>query len=130
VVTTPNILNLKSRLRFLFFGFYNLFGPLHFRESNLYSTDGHTTPIGLFYLIHSLVDAGFSEITVRVDKRQKTSLIYLVFLYFPILFVSRLLVKIEIHKYKTIDDGNLPYVTKMNSVDILTGRTIVVDCKK
>ncbi len=79
MVTTPNILNLKSRLRFLFFGFYNLFGPLHFRESNLYSTDGHTTPIGLFYLIHSLVDAGFSEITVRVDKRQKTKDIFNLF---------------------------------------------------
>ncbi len=130
VVTTPNILNLKSRLRFLFFGFYNLFGPLHFRESKLYSTGGHITPIGLFYLIHSLVDAGFSEITVRVDKRQTTSLIYLVFLYFPILFVSRFLLKTEIKKYKTVDDENLPYVKKMNSVDILTGRTIVVGCKK
>ena len=130
VVTTPNILNLKSRLRFLFFGFYNLFGPLHFRESKLYSTGGHITPIGLFYLIHSLVDAGFSEITVRVDKRQTTSLIYLVFLYFPILFVSRFLLKTEIKKYKTVDDENLSYVKKMNSVDILTGRTIVVGCKK
>lgn len=130
MVTTPNILNLKSRLRFLFFGFYNLFGPLHFRESNLYSTGGHITPISLFYLIHSLIDAGFSDITVRKDKRQTTSLIYLVFLYFPILFVSGLLVKTEINKYKTIDDKNLPYVKKMNSIDILTGRTIVVGCKK
>ena len=130
VVTTPNILNLKSRLRFLFFGFYNLFGPLHFRESKLYSTGGHITPIGLFYLIHSLVDAGFSEITVRVDKRQTTSFIYLAFLYLPILFVSRLLIKTEIKKYKTVDDENLPYVKKMNSIDILTGRTIVVGCKK
>jgi len=54
----------------------------------------------------------------------------LVFLYFPILFVSHFLMKKEIKKYKTVDDENLPYVKKMNSIDILTGRTIVVDCKK
>ena len=56
VVSTPNILNLKSRIRFLIYGFFNLFGPLHFKESKLYSTGGHITPIGLFYLIHSLID--------------------------------------------------------------------------
>src|SRR5579862_9506678 len=28
VITTPNILSLKSRLRFLWFGFHHLFGPL------------------------------------------------------------------------------------------------------
>ena len=43
VLTTPNILNLKSRIRFLMFGFYNLFGPLHFKESNLHSTGGILT---------------------------------------------------------------------------------------
>ena len=45
VVTTPNILNIKSRLRFLFFGFYNLFGPLHTKESCIYSTGGHINPV-------------------------------------------------------------------------------------
>lgn len=50
VVTTPNILNLKSRIRFLIFGFYNLFGPLHTMESNLHSTGGHINPVSSFYL--------------------------------------------------------------------------------
>ncbi len=130
VVSTPNILNLKSRIRFLFFGFYNLFGPLHFRESKLYSSGGHITPIGMFYLIHSLVDAGFSEIDISIDKRQNTSLIYLVFLYLPVLVISRLLMKQEVSRYKTIDEKNIFYVKKMNSLDILTGRTIVIGCKK
>lgn len=130
VVTTPNILNLKSRLRFLFFGFYNLFGPLHFRESKLHSSGGHITPIGLFYLIHSLVDAGFSEIKISIDKRQSTSLIFLWILYAPIMFISHFLLKTEIKKYKTVDGSNLFYVKKINSFDILTGRTIVVGCKK
>ena len=48
VVTTPNILNLKSRIRFLIFGFYNLFGPLHTLESNLHDTGGHINPVSSF----------------------------------------------------------------------------------
>jgi len=130
VVSTPNILNLKSRIRFLFFGFYNLFGPLHFKESNLHTTGGHITPISLFYLVHSFVDAGFSEIQIRIDKRQKSSLLWLVFLYFPIKFFSALLMRKEKDTYKTIDEHNESFVKKINSLDILLGRTIIVGGRK
>ena len=130
VVTTPNILNLKSRIRFLIFGFYNLFGPLHFRESELHTAGGHITPIGMFYLSHSLIDAGFSEITVSVDKKQSTSMFWLFFLYFPIKFFSWITLHKEMEKYKSIDEHNLVYVLQMNSFDILLGRTIIVGCKK
>lgn len=130
VLTTPNILNLKSRMRYLFFGFFNLFGPLHFRESALHSTGGHITPIGLFYLCHSLIDAGFIDVDVKIDKRQSTSLFWLVFLFLPIKFFSWLTIKKEISKYKTIDSHNQPYVNLMNSLDILTGRTLIVAAKK
>ena len=130
VITTPNILNLKSRVRFLIFGFYNLFGPLHFRESELHTAGGHITPIGLFYLNHSLIDAGFSEITVSIDKKQSTSIFWLIFLYLPIKFFSWLIIKNEVKKYKTIDEHNLAYVLQMNSINILVGRTIIVGCKK
>jgi len=130
VVTTPNILNLKSRIRFLTYGFFNLFGPLHFKESKLYSTGGHITPIGLFYLIHSLVDAGFTDIDVRIDKKQSTSIVWMIFLYLPIRFFSMITEKSEIKKYKTIDSANQTWVKKINSIDILLGRTIVVGAKK
>src|SRR5947208_15134633 len=49
VLTTPNVLNLNSRLRFLWFGFWNLFGPLPVRNSALYSTGGHINPVSYFY---------------------------------------------------------------------------------
>ena len=130
VVTTPNILNLKSRIRFLVFGFYNLFGPLHFRESALHSTGGHITPIGLFYLIHSLVDAGFDKIEIAIDKKQGTSIFWLIFLYAPIKILGLLALQREKNKYNTVDEHNIEYVSRMNSIDILTGRTIIVGCKK
>lgn len=130
VVSTPNILNLKSRIRFLIYGFFNLFGPLHFKESKLYSTGGHITPIGLFYLIHSLIDSGFSDIEVQIDKKQSTSYFWLVSLFLPIRFFSRITHNSEIKKYKTVDNSNEVWVKKMNSLDILLGRTIVVGAKK
>ncbi len=130
VLTTPNILNLKSRIRFLFFGFYNLFGPIPFRKNYIESTDGHITPIGLFYLVHALQDAGFSDISIAIDKKQGTSKFWLLFLYLPIKFFSFLMARTEMKKYQTIDEKNFKFVDIMNSVDILTGRTLVVGCKK
>lgn len=130
VLTTPNILNLKSRIRFLIFGFYNLFGPLHFRESELYSTGGHINPVSLFFLTHSLIDAGFCEIDVSIDKKQGTSKAWLPLLYFPIKLFSKLTLLNEKKKYKTVDEFNEPFVGQMNSLDVLLGRTIIVGCKK
>lgn len=130
VLTTPNILNLKSRIRFLLFGFYNLFGPLHFQESNLHSTGGHINPVSVFFLTHSLVDAGFNEIDVSIDKVQGTSSAWLPLLYLPIKLFSLKIMATEKNKFKTIDRFNEPFVRQINSLDILLGRTIIVGCKK
>jgi ubiquinone/menaquinone biosynthesis C-methylase UbiE len=130
VISTPNILNLKSRIRFLIFGFYNLFGPLHFRESELHSTGGHINPVSIFYLTHSLVDAGFDEIKASIDKKQGTSKAWLPFLYFPIKLFSTITLIKEKNKYKTVDVFNETFVKQMNSLDILLGRTIILGCKK
>jgi ubiquinone/menaquinone biosynthesis C-methylase UbiE len=130
VMSTPNILNLKSRVRFLTYGFYNLFGPLHVNESKLHSTGGHINPISYFYLVHSLLDAGFSQIELTIDKMQKTSLIWLIFLYPVIKLTSVFATKKEKRKFKTIDKHNEQYVDKMNSIECLTGRTIIVSVTK
>lgn len=130
VVTTPNILNLKSRLRFLFFGFYNLFGPLHMRESRIYSTGGHINPVSFFYLAHALMDAGFNGVGVTVDKYQRSSFVYFLIL-FPFLKINAFFnIRKERVKFRTIDESNISHVERMNGVDILLGRTIVVSCTK
>lgn len=130
VVTTPNILNIKSRLRFLFFGFYNLFGPLHTKESCIYSTGGHINPVSFFYLAHALMDAGFCNANLTVDKYQRSSFIYFILLA-PLIKLSSLLnIRKERTKFATIDDSNISFVRKMSSMDMLLGRTIVVICTK
>lgn len=130
VISTPNILNLKSRIRYLVFGFYNLFGPLHSRESALHSAGGHINPVSSFYLAHSLLDAGFTDLKITIDKPQNTSRFWLIFLYLPIRFFSFLTTRKEKSRYKTIDRHNERFVRQMNTFDVLLGRTIVVGCTK
>ena len=130
VITTPNVLNLKSRIRYLFFGFFNLFGPLHFKESRLYSSGGHITPISAFYLVHALVDAGFSDIRLSIDKPQSTSRFWRFWLNPLIQLVAKGIRRTEVRRYHTIDDNNLPWVLWMNSADAMLGRTVVVSACK
>jgi SAM-dependent methyltransferase len=130
VVTTPNILNMKSRIRFLLVGFYNLFGPLHVKESALHHGGGHINPISYFYLSHSLLDADFRGIKLTIDKKQRTSIFLLLFLYPLILLGSFFINRKEAGKYKTIDVHNKKFVHEMNSIKCLIGRTIVVSSRK
>jgi SAM-dependent methyltransferase len=130
VLTTPNILNLKSRIRFMVFGFYNLFGPLHFNESELHSAGGHINPIGLYFLIHSLIDAGFKDIQVDIDKRQGTSMFWMPFLYLPIKLIFFFTKRREKIRFQTIDHHNEKYVDMVNRLDILLGRTLVIGCTR
>ncbi len=130
VISTPNILNLKSRIRYLVFGFHNLFGPLHTLESELHSAGGHINPVSSFYLSHSLLDAGFQDIRLAIDKPQTTSLLWFALLYLPIKLFSLLTIRKEKSRYQTIDASNERYVLQMNSFDVLVGRTILVACTK
>lgn len=130
ILTTPNILNLKSRVRFMVTGFYNLFGPLHFNESELHSTGGHINPIGLYFLVHALKDAGFMELEITVDKNQGTSKFWALFFYLPIKLLFPFSKRLEVKKYKTVDSHNEKYFDMVNRFDILLGRTLVIGCKK
>ena len=126
ILSTPNILNLNSRLRFLWFGYYNLFGPLPVRNSALYSTGGHINPVSWFYLAHSMLDAGFEEVNWRIDKVQRSSVPKWLLLYLPIKLFGALAWRREKNRFKTLDSGNTPLVRAMNHTDMLLGRTLLV----
>jgi len=126
ILSTPNILNIKSRMRFFTSGYWNLFGPLPVRNSKLYSTGGHINPVSSFYIGHTMMDAGFDEIKFSVDKYQRSSIPALVLFYLPIQLFGLLARNKEVTKYKTIDIHNAPLVDAMNTVPVLLGRTIMV----
>ena len=71
VLSTPNILNLNSRLRNLCFGFAELMGPLPLQNRKIESCFGHINPISVFYIMHALHELNFNKIDVAVDKYQR-----------------------------------------------------------
>ena len=130
IVTTPNVLNLKSRVRYLFTGFASLFGPLPVKNANRASTGGHLTPIPYFYLAHALLDEDFVDIELSTDKYQTTSKILLAFLA-PFLWLGwKRFMSLESRRYATVDDVNKPYVLKHNSRLVLLGRTVVCSARR
>ena len=122
VISTPNILNFKSRLRFLVFGFWSLFGPLNAGQRRGHECGGHITPISLYYLLHALKEIGFTEATVDIDKRQRSSLILLVPVYPLLRALFALALRREKRRYKTVDARNEGDVRMINCIDILLGR--------
>jgi SAM-dependent methyltransferase len=130
ILSTPNILNLNSRLRFLFFGFWNLFGPLPVKHSALYSTGGHINPVSWFYVSHALMDAGFPNVTPHIDRKQRSAIPKLILLLPFIKLLGAWALRKERTRFKTLDEANEPLVRAMNTTDMLLGRTIITKSVK
>lgn len=130
VLTTPNVLNAGSRGRYVVSGFANLFGPLPLRNDKLYSTGGHISMIPYFYLAHALREAGFEDVELSIDKKQRKSMLWLILLA-PLIFALRArFYSRERDRYKTLTEHNEPYVAAHFSMEMLLGRTIVVSAVK
>jgi len=130
VITTPNVLNLKSRMRFLVTGFWSMFGPLHVGETAIESTGGHITPVPYPFLAQALMNAGFAAPRLSTDKAQFPSLVWLLLLYLPIRLMAMLAWNKERRKYRSIDQYNQPIIDQINSLPMLIGRSIVVTTRK
>jgi SAM-dependent methyltransferase len=126
VFSTPNILNLRSRLRYLSSGFYNLLGPLAPGEPNVHSTRGHINPVSWFYLAHALLSAGFCDLKVTIDKYQRRSLLIFPLLIAPVRAANWIVYCRDKNTYGTLDERNAWAVRAMNSPNLLLGRTLIV----
>ena len=129
VLSTPNVLNLNSRLRYLWFGFPTLFGPLPIGSRKLESCSGHISPISYYYVYHAMKESGFDEISLSIDKFQRSGMLKLLFLGLPIK-IKDFLIKSKERRKNTIDDANVNVVNKINAIEMLLGRTIIVTAIK
>jgi SAM-dependent methyltransferase len=127
VFSTPNVLNMRSRLRYLSSGFYNLFGPVLLDRPDVRpGARGHISPINFFYLAHAFASAGLRDLKVSVDKYQRRSLLVFALLWIPIKLANSVVYRRDKRRYKTIDQGNDWMVRTMNSPDLLLGRTVIL----
>lgn len=130
VVSTPNILNINSRLRNLWFGFAELMGPLPIHARKLESCAGHINPVSLFYIMHALAERNFHALRVTVDRYQRSGMAKLLLLWIPLRLMAASVWRREVKRYGTIDASNSDLVRRLNSLPILLGRTVVVSAVK
>lgn len=109
--TTPNILSLKSRFRFLLSGYFYAFPPLSEDARNAITQ--HINPLSYEFYDFRLRSSGFSVQEVMIDKYQRWSLCSL-FLYPFIQIYSRLLMKATESS------------RRQNQLRLLLGRTMIV----
>lgn len=129
IFTTPNVLNLNSRLRYLTYGFHSLFGPLHVNRQEAFSTGGHITPVQYFYLAHSLLEAGFTDIEISYDKKQTSAIPWLILLA-PLITAFGLITNQREKKKSNVNSDNEALIKPINSVSMLLGRTIIIKARK
>ena len=127
IISTPNLLNINSRLRYLHSGFWLLFDPLSLSSRDPVHTSGHISPITYYYLAYLCRRAGFQRVEVHYD-RHKTSAKVLASLLLPFIrlgnggFRRRLSTKKPV-----VAAENADILDAMGSWEMLTSRSIVVE---
>lgn len=130
ILSTPNVLNLQSRLRFFYFGFWNLFGPLPIGRAERFSTVGHITPVPYFYLAHALAESGFVLQGWETDKVQRSAIPKLLVALPFIWFFGWRARRREAQRYRTVDAANVAIVRDLNRVSMLLGRTLLTVARR
>lgn len=110
-ITTPNILSLKSRIRFLFSGFFYSFNPLEIKN---YDGLQHVSSLTLNQYDYVAIKNGFKNAEVMIDKKQSTSM-WLMFFLYPFLWIyTKLKGKSIIHNSFKLLLGRILFLSFMN----------------
>jgi 2-polyprenyl-3-methyl-5-hydroxy-6-metoxy-1,4-benzoquinol methylase len=131
VVSTPNVLSMKSRWAYATRGFWTYFDPLPRKEDpGIYPGQRHISAIPFFYLAHALMDCGLGEITPHADKTQKSSA-FLAVLALPVLrFAARRSLRRRTRRFGALPPEIEDLARLNNSWPVLTGRTLIVTARQ
>ena len=130
IVSTPNVLNLNSRIRYLHSGFTVLFDPLLISSEDPRHTSGHINPVPYYYLAYQLRRAGFRSVSVHYD-RFKRSARGLLALWGPFIGVANTLFRRKLAAKKPdVIAENADLLRDLNSVGMLTSRSVIAVATK
>ncbi len=126
ILSTPNILNLASRLKFLFSGFYSLV-PRPINEFSLVPVFDHINPVTYYQLRYMLHSQGFEITRVDTDliRRSAAALIFL--RPFIQLYSVRTMRKEPDLRQR---GANREIRRVLNSTRLLLGRTLIIVARK
>ena len=126
ILSTPNILNLASRLKFLLSGFYSLV-PRPINEFSVVPVFDHINPVAYYQLRYMLHTQGFRILSAETDLyRRSASVLY---------FLKPL---VRLYSIRTMRKETDPRQRKANreirrimtSRHLLLGRTLIVTAEK
>ncbi len=127
IITTPNVLNINSRVRFLHSGYGLLFGPLPLAAPDAVHTSGHIHPISAYYLGHAFVRAGFRPPRVHFDRIKKSAIAWTLFLAPFVLPAHALWAARFRAKRPEVWAENRDLVQPLNSLAMLTSRSVILE---
>jgi SAM-dependent methyltransferase len=126
VFSVPNALHFQSRLKFLFTGFAEMFGPPSAAPANAGRICGHIMPLSYPHYVYGLRRAGFAHVTVTTD-RTKRSALWLGRLAWPALRLGTALARRALRRYDpAVARENEAVVTEVNRRDLLGGRSCIL----
>jgi SAM-dependent methyltransferase len=130
LVSTPNVLNMNSRWRYLHSGFAVLFDPLLLSSADPVHTSGHINPVPYYYLAYQLRRAGFSSTSVAYD-RFKLSARLLLIICGPVIWLGNQLLRRRLEARKSdVASENSPILKDVWSLKMLTSRSVIAIARK
>lgn len=73
IASTPNVLNMQSRIRSLLCGFPELFDPLPLERDDVRHLGGHIHPIGAYYMAYNALRVGFLEPSFHFGRTKRSA---------------------------------------------------------
>jgi ubiquinone/menaquinone biosynthesis C-methylase UbiE len=130
LVSTPNVLNVNSRWRYMHSGFTVLFDPLMLSSTDPVHTSGHINPVPYYYLAYQLRRAGFASTSVEYD-RFKLSARLLLIVCSPVILIGNLLFRRRLNARKSdVASENSSILKDLWSLKMLTSRSVIAIARK
>lgn len=127
IMTTPNILNINSRIQYFYSGFWLLFYPLPIYSKQPVDLGGHIHPITFYYLSYIFLQAGFRTINISYDRIKKSAKFLASIFSVPIHFAFWIFSLELKRKNVSLYQENKSLVDHLNSRNMLTARTIILE---
>lgn len=130
IVTTPNVLNMNSRVRTFLTGFPALFDPLPLATNDPRLLGGHIHPISPYFLAYDALRAGLVRPRLLHD-RTKSSAAALTVLAGPALLAGRAWHTLRLRRKRpTLWTENKELLSAQHGWRMLTSRTAVLVAEK
>ena len=130
IVSTPNVLNINSRLRTLRSGFAVLFDPLSLSTTDPVHTSGHIHPVSYYYLAYMLSRAGFSQVSARYDRFKNSGRVLLGLTGWYV-WLGKLGFERRLRERQPrVARENTSLLAELNSARMLTARSIIAVATK